>query len=111
MNHTTKKRGHTEESQTDNRSVLEQSHAVISKYEVSAPRIVEYEGEFVGSGRSFLEVENNDTVEEFDGAQTEWILVQRRVRGSKREDRKQKNKDNTENRVGAGKRVRFPQGV
>ena len=78
---------------------------MISKYEVSAPRIVEYEGEFVGSGRSFLEVENNDTVEEFEDAQTEWILVQRKVRGAKREGRKQKKTNNMENRVGGGKRV------
>ena len=106
MNHTTKK-----DPCIDDRSVLEQAHAVIHEYKVTEPRIVTFEGPNVGSRRSFLEVENNDTVDEFDGTQTDWILVQRRVRGAKREDREKKIKDNTEHRVGGGKQVCFARNV
>jgi hypothetical protein len=86
MNHVISKiKGLKGESQSANRSVLETTHTTVCVYEVSEPREVELSGTDPDSNdRSAGKLASDHDLEAvMDGAESEWLFVQRKVRGKK----------------------------
>jgi uncharacterized protein YecA (UPF0149 family) len=78
-----------------NRSVLENTHTTVRTYEVSEPRLVEGDdndfsalGAETNNGRAMMKASRVRTADQieaalFEDAETEWILIQRKVRAKK----------------------------